>query len=767
MSFVQSTNSSSKNATKIACVCESRGQVPQIGIVAIDVSSCYVQLSEFADSKTYDLLISRLMVVDPHIILFPNTHLNSHLMATLDEHTGANLIPLDRKYFNDDNGMTILESYALLKDITAIKTLLTTQYFSLSAISALFHYLNNFIDKFALHSIKFDFCTAENTMLIDYTTAKNLELVTNQLSHKQGSLFSTLNFTCTKMGARKLRTSLLQPSTDENVIEKTSHCISLLLQKPGILNSIKENLLQLCDVDKLILFLVKVPMTNNSRVKSLNQTINSCVEIKKTCHSLMALWRIDVEDCPCLEMLHESISEEEINQIYMEIDKVMADENVFENSLAGHIRKRIFAIKPEINDMLDVARQMYSESVNDVYELCQAYSVEFNLELSVAYDSKFGYKLLLVKESEHLLNDDFIERKRKGKKLSVTTLDLIKLNERISENISEINLTSEKVLQSLKDYLRDNIDIWYKVSSALAEIDFIYSLTTYSKVNPTVKPTLSDVLAIKQGHHPIRQGLGQSSVPNDTYASKESRLQIISGCNMSGKSTYTKQTALLIIMCHIGCYVPCEAMFFPLFDSILTRIGNDDDLKTNAGSFVSEMRSLAYIFEKVTDKSFVIIDELGRGTCHMDAIAISLAAIEKLHQSHSIVFMITHIEDLIEPLEQYPGLLQVHFEATIKNGVLDYSFQIKEGASRSKFYGIDLAKEVCLPDKVVIKAREIASTLYDQEQHLIKVDKSVAISKIKHVFYELIRNTLRNENDLTLKVLKDYQKQYLDALSTI
>eukprot|EP00834_Sanchytrium_tribonematis_P003191 NODE_116_length_18347_cov_2.280962.p7 type:complete len:312 gc:universal NODE_116_length_18347_cov_2.280962:6874-5939(-) len=311
------------------------------------------------------------------------------------------------------------------------------------------------------------------------------------------------------------------------------------------------------------------------------------------------------------------------------------------------------------------------------------------------------------------------------------------------------------------------MELWYTISDKIASIDVIYSLSKYSSVHETVRPQFSEVLAFKQGHHPTRISMKMKSHPNDCYASRESRIQVISGANMSGKSVYTKQISILVVMCQMGCYVPCELMYFPIFESILTRIGNDDDLATNASTFVKEMRSLSYIFDKVTPKSLVIIDELARGTCHIDAIAISLATIERLLNSQAITFMVTHIEELIEPLEQYPGIIQIHFHSEVRQNGIQYYYEIQEGASKSRFYGIDLAKNAALPVELVEDAREMAKDLYEDEQNLIYIDSSVNLLKIQQVFYEMIRNVCSKPNPATLKLLKEYQRQYVEALSKL
>ena len=764
MSFApQSTISTSKNIHVFAAVCEYKDQ---IGIATCDTSFCEVQMSEFADGKTYDLLLTKLLLLDPHVILFPDTQLNNHLMNTLHDNTPAQLIPVDKKHFNHQIGMNTIDSFALKSDISRIKTIMSNQFSSLSCVGALFKYLNSSNEMFSLHSLNFTICAAANTMLIDHTTAKHLELVFNEMGNRNcGSLFNSLNFCCTKMGMRKLRTTILQPSTDEALIEQRQLYISELLQNGHALSNIKEYLTNLGDIDQLILFLVKTQQTKGK--SKLNQTINSCIEFKKLCHSLIGLYKLSNSTISVLEPLYTLVTEHEINEIYSQLDLIISDEIVFEKSNIGLQNQRIFAIKTDIDGMLDVARQMYKESVNDVYELSALYAEEFGMAFQIILQGKLGYRLSIAVDLQDKLNEEFVERKRRGKKMTMTTLDLMKLNERIVENVHEIGLTSERVLEELIEFLREHVDVLYRISSGIAHLDFIYSLAKYSSAQSTVKPSISEILAIKQAHHPIRLSLKADSVPNDCYASKESRIQVISGSNMSGKSTYTKQTALLIILSQIGCFVPCEVMYFPIFDAILTRIGNDDDLKTNSGSFVKEMRALSYIFDKVTSKSFVIIDELGRGTCHMDAIAISLATIERLFMSEAIVFMITHIEDLVEPLEQYPGILQVHFEVEMKFGMLSYNYEIKEGASRSKFYGIELARESGLPNELIKDARDIAQSLYSEEQQLIHIDGQVNISKIKQTFYELVRNTCNNRNEMTLKMLKEYRDQYLMALSEL
>eukprot|EP00834_Sanchytrium_tribonematis_P003188 NODE_116_length_18347_cov_2.280962.p4 type:complete len:455 gc:universal NODE_116_length_18347_cov_2.280962:8276-6912(-) len=442
-----SKTTSGKQANIYAVISESRGHVPQIGVAACDTSSCEIQLSEFSDAKTYELLLTRLMVIDPDVILFPNIHMSEHLMKTLNEYTSADLIPIDRKYFNDQHGKHMIENFALLSQKANIRSLTKDLFFSLSCVGALFKYLTGSTEMFALNSLNFKVCAVEDTMMIDHTTAKYLELVQNQAGMKNtGSLYNALNYCCTKMGSRKLRTNILQPSTSESLIESRQNCVQYLIDNQDIMKSIRDYLVSLGDIDKLILFLVKNQIALKNKYGQLNQNVSMCFDFKKICNSLISLMKMANSEKFLLSPLLDSISEELVDRIFLRLDAIISDEMVFENNKRGLLNQKVFAIKPEIDGMLDVARQMYKETVDDVYDLCASYSEETGIEYQIVFEGRKGYRFSAFKEREHELNEQFIERKKKGKKITFTTMDLMKLNERITENLCEVDIRSEMYL---------------------------------------------------------------------------------------------------------------------------------------------------------------------------------------------------------------------------------------------------------------------------------------------------------------------------------
>lgn len=291
--------------------------------------------------------------------------------------------------------------------------------------------------------------------------------------------------------------------------------------------------------------------------------------------------------------------------------------------------------------LLEVARRTLKEIQSDIYEYVEAWSIQINLPVEIKYQSKRGY-YLSVRNSDlgdRSLDGICSQYKRGRTEVTFTTMDLIKLNGRVKESMTEVLLASQTVLNGLFDALRERIEIIYEVSAMVARLDFISGLAQWALDSGSVcRPEFSHSggsLTIRQSRHPILESSG-TVVSNDYFSCRGNSFTVITGANMSGKSTYSKQLALLCVMAQMGSFVPAEFASFPIYDRILTRLGSDDELESNASSFRMEMKESAYILEMLTDASLVIIDELGRGTGYLEGLSLSTAICERILDSSNV-----------------------------------------------------------------------------------------------------------------------------------
>ncbi|RKO86224.1 muts domain V-domain-containing protein, partial [Blyttiomyces helicus] len=478
----------------------------------------------------------------------------------------------------------------------------------------------------------------------DSVTARNLELVTNLLSPKSShSLLGVLNHTQTRMGARLLRMNILQP---------------LCALKP------------FPDIDRLITSLIITP--KQPSVRHAEQAINHVISLKHVLKTLDPLRAVLCGvDGKLLAAVQKITSDPRLAALELRIDDVINEDVTFQKGAMGLRNQRCYAVKAGFNGLLDVARQTYKETTNDVYELISSLSEKYDIALKVhfsrpAFHNAQAPKYSFLPPRRRQLPLEFINVVKKKKMLNFTTLKLLSYNDRIAESLTEVYLMSDKTIADLIGEIRQKIAILYKMSESIAMLDMAVSFAHHCTISKCVRPEFTDTLAISNGRHPIREAIGADPfVPNDIYAAGGANVHLVTGPNMSGKSTYLRQVALLTIMAQLGTLVPADYASVRLVDKLFSRVGDDSSVETNASSFTMEMRETAFILKNVTNESLIIIDELGRGTSTSDGLGITFAVCEELVRTKAFVFLATHFQELPIALKVYPNVMNLHLEVTV------------------------------------------------------------------------------------------------------
>ena len=280
------------------------------------------------------------------------------------------------------------------------------------------------------------------------------------------------------------------------------------------------------------------------------------------------------------------------------------------------------------------------------------------------------------------------------------------------------------VVTELLNEIRDHIGCLYKLTECVAMVDMLVAFAHACTISEYVRPEFTDTLAIKQGRHPILEKIGiETPVPNNAYASEGCNFQIITGPNMSGKSTYLRQIALLQIMAQIGSYVPAEFASFRIADQIFSRIGSDDDIETNSSTFMLEMKEINYIVQNASNTSLIIIDELGRGTSADEGVGICHSVCEYLLCLKAFTFFATHFMELTQIDRLYPNAENYHFEVQryfseeSRCDKVSYTHVLSKGQTKEKHYGIMLAEISTLPPSLVQEAKSLSSVIVDQREN--------------------------------------------------
>lgn len=360
------------------------------------------------------------------------------------------------------------------------------------------------------------------------------------------------------------------------------------------------------------------------------------------------------------------------------------------------------------------------------------------------------------------LPDVFINVFRRKNTVQCQTLDLVKWSQKILDSHMEVLQLSDHVVQELISKIREDVSPLFRISEGIAMLDILASFAQLAMAQDYVRPELTSTLALKDARHPIREKIHTDKfVPNDVFASQQTRFQIITGCNMSGKSTYIRTIALMTVMAQIGSFVPASYASFPIHLQLFARVSMDDSVESNTSTFAAEMRETAFILRNVGNRSLVIVDELGRGTSTRDGLCIAIAIAEALIESKAFVWFVTHFRDLAKFLTERPGVVNLHLAVDMTDADrMMMLFKVASGYVQEEHYGIALAKVVNLPPMVIEVAEQVSQTLRTNTEQNRRQSKPVVQARRKKLLLAL-REHLQNakEGKMQGEVLRSWLKR--------
>uniref|UniRef100_A0A6Q2ZI71 DNA mismatch repair proteins mutS family domain-containing protein n=1 Tax=Esox lucius TaxID=8010 RepID=A0A6Q2ZI71_ESOLU len=745
-------------ASVIVAVVEGRGLARgEIGMASINLKCPEMVLSQFADTGTYAKVITKLHILVPLEILMPDTASEkgkgTKLYSLITENfQSVGFTAIQRKYFNERKGLEYIQQLCAPEYSTVIMEV-QVKYYCLAAAAALLKYIE-FIQNsvYAPKSLKVIFRGSEQTAMIDSASATNLELVVNNRDHRsEHTLLGVLNYTKTPGGERRLRSNILEPLLDFDTINMRLDTIQELLQDEELFFGLKNAIGHFLDIDQLLSVLVQIP-------NSVFALITLMV-LKNCCTALLKAYSSSLED-------------NRFDKILKQIKTVINDDT---NYLKGSLNMRTqkcYAVRPNINEFLDISRRAYTEIVDDIAGLVDQMGEKYALPLRTSFSTARGFFIQMKLEGVALpdgkLPADFIKVTKQKNNYSFTTADLMKMNDRCDEALREIFHMSYVVVCQLLSTVHEHIHCLYKLSDAVSMLDMLLSLANACTLSDYVRPEFTDTLAIKQGRHPILERIaGQQPVSNNCYISEGSNFVIITGPNMSGKSTYLKQVALCQIMAQIGSFVPAEYASFRIADQIFTRIGVDDDFETNSSTFMLEMKEVSYITHNVSERSLIIIDELGRGTSAEEGVGICHSVCEFLLSLRAFTLFATHFLELCELETLYPNVENQHMEVQHTRSsdtgteCVVYTFLLSRGSSEERNYGLRAAEMTALPLTIIQEAKAIAFKV--SQQHLASNHSDPETQRQKAVYHLATRllQTARNS-----RLDPDSLRIYLKSLKT-
>ncbi|XP_075038032.1 mutS protein homolog 4 isoform X1 [Mixophyes fleayi] len=771
-------------ASVIVAVAEGRGLARgEIGMASLDLKNPDVVLSQFADSTIYVKVITKLQILTPLEILMSNTACESGKTTELfrliaENFKDVSFTTVQRKYFSETKGLEYIEQLCAPEFSTVLMEV-KTKYYCLAALAALLKYVE-FIQNsvYAPKSLKIRFQGSEQTAMIDSASAQNLELlVNNRDSRNNHTLFGVLNYTKTPGGSRRLRSNILEPLIDLETINTRLDCVQEMLEDEELFFSLRSVLSKFLDTEQLLSNLIQIPKQDTE--KAADTKIMYLISLKHTLELVEPLKAV-LKNCktPLLQAYYSSIEDNRFDIILEKIKTVINDDTRYTRGCLNMRTQKCYAVKPNINEFLDIARRTYAEIVDDIAGMISQLSDKYNLPLKTSFSTSRGFFIQMNMDGniQHPLPAEFVKVTRVKNTSSFTSMDLIKMNERCQESLREIYHMSYLIVCKLLGEIYEHIHCLYKLSDAVSMLDMLLSFANVCTLYDYVRPEFTDTLALKQGWHPILENIALGKpVSNDTFISEGSNFIILTGPNMSGKSTYLKQIALCQIMAQIGSFVPAEYCSIRIAEQIFTRIGMDDDIETNSSTFMKEMKEITYIIQNANDKSLIIIDELGRGTSTEEGIGICYAVCEYLLGLKAFTLFATHFLELCHLGTIYPNVENFHFEVKHmgdRSGgeeSITYTYLLSKGQTQEKHYGLKAASLSSLPPAVMKDAYEVSQLVADKIlQNQSSSPESAGQMAAYHLSLRLVqaaRNS-RLDSDSLRTYLKHLKNKYSSDCST-
>lgn len=562
------------------------------------------------------------------------------------------------------------------------------------ALATFYAYLSK-NQKAALDQFKsIHFYQPEDFLVLDAATTRNLELIANsQDGTRKNSLLSILDRAVTPMGSRMIKKWLMRPLVKKEAIFQRQDAIESFISDITVAQKLNALLSQIGDLERVIgrIALARASFNDYGALKNALQVIP---EIK---HLLM-----NKSSTTLLYIINSHI--EDLSQTYLMLSRALNDDS-----------SREWVIKSGFDERLDAMRDLVENAHQKIIQLEQDEQRKTGINsLKIRYNQVHGYYIEITKANLDAVPDYYKRQQTLVGKERYMIPGLYELQHEITTARNQIAHVEKDIFDSIKREVARHIGALRKMAHAYAHLDALLSFANLASDNGYVRPVFNDqrAISIKAGRHPvIEQQLRHRFIANDLLLNDEQSLIIITGPNMGGKSTFLRQTALIALMAHIGSFVPAQAANIALLDRIFTRIGAGDSLAEGKSTFLVEMEETAAICSHATERSLVILDEVGRGTSTFDGLAIAQAVVEYLYaQVRARCLFATHYHELAHLQDQFPGIAS-YFAASKKNkeGIL-FLYTMVRGIADGSF-GLEVAKLADLPTQIVERAQDILESI--------------------------------------------------------
>ena len=723
----------SKSNNYLLSIREADGK---IGIAYIDITTGEFKVTEIEKEKDYSKLFNELNKIEPKEILLLDSFYED-VREQIDDYVQKNQASVSivgktrdgNKFLMDYFGVISLESYGI-KDKKAV----------IGAAAMALDYAQTMQLENELTVEKIEFLNTSNYAEINSITRKNLELTKNQREKTvYGSLLWVLDRCKTSMGTRLLKRYINNPLLNVKEIEKRQKDVQYFIDNILIREDLKEKLDNVYDLERLLGKII-FGNENGKDLLALKNTLKSSIEI--------------------MNILKETNFFEEINVKKLYDVYVLIDESIDED--APFTVREGGMIKRGYNQELDEIHQIMNSGKDFLLEIEQREKEATGIKnMKIKYNKVFGYFIEVTKSNLDLVPETYTRKQTLANAERFITPELKKYEDTIINSKAKISDLEYYLFKEISAQVKDERNILNSLAEKLAYLDVIVSFATIAIENDYVKPEMlenSDILEIVEGRHPVVEKLiGRSDfIANSTKLKEKERFVVLTGPNMSGKSTYMKQVALISIMAQVGSYVPAKEAKLSIVDKYLTRIGASDDILSGQSTFMVEMSEVSNILNNATEKSLIILDEVGRGTSTFDGVSIATAISIYIHNEiKAKTIFATHYHELTDLENKFDDIVNYRIEVNEKDGKVMFLRNIVKGGA-DKSYGIEVAKLAGLPKEILKESKKILKRL-EQKKELI--EKTVNVHQLslfgENLGFDDDEDEKKKEADEKMEVMSD------------
>ena len=602
--------------------------------------------------------------------------------------------------------------------------------------SLLLNYLTNSLKQDLGHIQQVEVIDSGLFLELDKECIKNLELVeTIRNKDRQNSLLGFMDKTKTAMGSRLLKSYIISPSIDKTEIIKRQNLVEKLMTEFLLKSELKEYLYEIYDLERL-----------TGKVVCSNLNARDLLQLKTS-----------IKVIPDINNILETLGEEKIetfNELYLILENSIKDDVPLTVKDGGIIKEGYDKEVDELRSIKSGGKDFISNFEREEKERTGIKG------LKIGYNKVFGYYIEVPKGQISQVKEEFhYDRKQTISNCERYITPLLKEKENLILNAEEkLNTLEYDIFCKIKEEVKRYIPKLQKASAKIAYYDVMQSFATIAEEHNFVKPTINEnsTVEIIKGRHPVVESvISTEYIDNDIIMNENTNILIITGPNMSGKSTYMREFGIIAILNQIGSFVPASKCNLPVFDKIFTRIGASDDLVGGESTFMVEMKESAYALENATKNSLILFDELGRGTSTYDGMSLAGSIIDYIATKiRCKTLFSTHYHELTDMENKLPGIHNVHVSIDETNGDITFLHKVMDGAV-DKSYGINVAKLANLPHEVIKKANEL---LKEYESKSINTSKTKIVKQytldLEEEKKDELREFIKGINELNITPLE-------------